>query len=87
MNLGVGRKQHRMRDGFNSAIQQTQPMVFADNHPNDSLQDKSKGLKQVIIERGLWRNQALDGRAFLLECATSYNCPGHNLFLNGGCCA
>ena len=37
MNLGVGGKQPRMRDGFNDAIQQTQPMVFPSDHPNDSL--------------------------------------------------
>ena len=46
MNLGVGGKQPRMRDGF-------QPMVFLDNHPNDSLRNKPKGLKQVLTERGL----------------------------------
>lgn len=72
----MGEKQAQMRDGFNDAIQQTQAMVFPDNHPNDSLQSKPKGLKQVLNERGLWRNRALDGRTFLLECPTSHNRPG-----------
>lgn len=87
MNLSVGGKQPRMRDGFNDAIQQIQPMVFPSDHPNDSLRDKPKGLKQVLTERGLWRNRAPDGRTFLLECPTSHNRPSCDPSLNGDCCA
>lgn len=87
MNLGVGGKQPRMRDRFNDAIQQTHPMVFPDNHPNDSVRDKPKGLKQVLIERALWRKRAPDARSFLLECPTSHNRPGCDSSLNGNCCA
>ena len=40
-------------------------MIFLDKHPNVLLQNKPKGLKQVLTERGLWRNRAPDSRAFL----------------------
>ena len=62
-------------------------MVFSDNHPNVLLRGKPKGLKQVLTERGLWRNRISDGRAFPLECPTSHNCPGCDPLLNGDCCA
>lgn len=87
MNLGVGGKQPRMRDGFDDPTQQAQSMVFAENHPNVLLRGKPKGLKQVLMERGLWRTQAPNGRAFLLECPTSHNRPGCDPSLNGNCCA
>ena len=45
MNLGVSRKQFRMKDRFNDAIQQMQPMVFLDNYPNNLVQNKPKRLK------------------------------------------
>ena len=30
-------------------------MVFSDSHPNPTLRGQSKGIKQVLIERDLWR--------------------------------
>ena len=87
MNLGVGGKQPRMREGFDNLTQQAQSMVFADDHPNILLRGKPKGLKQILMERGLWRTQAPDGRAFLLECPTSQSRPGCDPALNGNCCA
>ena len=87
MNLGVGGKQPCMRKDYNSAIQQPQSMIFPENHPEVLLRGKPKSLKQILIERGLWRNQASDGRAFLLECPTSHNRPGCDLSLKGNCCA
>ena len=56
MNLSVDEKQPQMRDRFNNITQQTQLMVFSDNHLDVSLQDKPKKLKQVLIKRSLWRN-------------------------------
>lgn len=87
MNLGVGGKQPQMRDGYNSVTQQSQSMVFPENHPEVLLRGKPKGLKQVLIERGLWRTRAPDGRAFLLECPTSHNRPSCDPLLHGDCCA
>ena len=52
MNLGPGGKQPLMRPGvFNG---QEQPMIFSADHPDESLRNKAKGMKQVLIERGLW---------------------------------
>jgi transposase len=52
MNLKSGGKQPLMRPGtFNG---QSQPMVFPDNHPIEELQGKAKGMRIVLIERGLW---------------------------------
>lgn len=89
MNLGMGGKQPRMKDGFNDLIQQIQPMVFPDDHPNVSLRGQPKGLKQVLTERGLWggRVPGSGNRSFLLECPTSQNRPGCDPSLNGDCCA
>ena len=53
MNLGPGGKQPILRNGFNHTTQEVQSMVFPDNHPNPSLRGKPKGIKQVLIERGL----------------------------------
>lgn len=52
MNLGSGGKQPIMRPGmFNG---QLQPMAFPDDHPNEALRGKAKGLRIVLTERGFW---------------------------------
>lgn len=48
MNLGTGRKQPRLRDGFNQATQEVQSMVFPEDHSNLVLQGQPKGIKQVL---------------------------------------
>ncbi len=53
MNLGPGEKQPILHNGFNHTTQEAQSIVFPDNHPNPSLRDKSKRIKQVLIEHGL----------------------------------
>lgn len=87
MNLGAEGKQPIMRDGYHGTIPQPQSMVFPEDHPEVLLCGKPKSLKQVLIERGLWRNRAPDGRTFLLECSTSHNRPGCDLLAEGNCCA
>ena len=67
MNLDVDAKQPRIRDEFNNAIQQTQPIVFPDNHSNNSVQNKPQRLKQILTERSLWRKRAPNDCSFLLE--------------------
>ncbi len=70
MNLRPGGKQARMRDGWfmrrgNEKV--TQSMVFPPDHlefPNEP-----KGMKQVLIERGLWDNR------LKMQCKT---CPGNS---------
>lgn len=71
-----------MRDEFNNAIQQMQPMIFPSYLPNDSLQAQPKRLQQVLIERGLQKNQTPDGRTFFLEYLSSHNHPCCHLLLN-----
>jgi hypothetical protein len=52
MNLNPGSKQPLMQPGiFNN---QEQPMVFSADHPDEALCRKAKGMKQILVERGLW---------------------------------
>ncbi len=53
MNLGTGEKQPILHNRFNHTTQEVQPMVFPDNHLNLSLRGKPKGIKQLLIKRGL----------------------------------
>ena len=56
MNLGPGGKQPVMREGFIHSKQCPQPMVFPEDYSDPALRGKPKGIKQVLLERGLWRN-------------------------------
>jgi len=52
MNLNPGGKQPLIRPGmFNK---QEQPMIFSADHPDEALRSKAKGMKQILVERGLW---------------------------------
>lgn len=42
-------------------------MVFTEDYPNIVLLCKPKILKQILMERSLWKNLALDSRAFFLD--------------------
>ncbi len=84
MNLGPGGKQLILCNGFNHMTQEVQSMVFSDDHPNPSLRGKPKGIKPVLIKRGLQKTQRVDGFVFLLECPTTRNRPGCDLTLAGG---
>jgi len=55
MNLEPGGKQAILRDGFIHAKQCPQSMVFPENYPDATLRGKAKGIRQVLIERELWR--------------------------------
>ena len=57
MNLRPGGKQAKMRNGWysNDGVNIIQTMIFPPDHP-DHL-DKPKGMKQVLVERGLWDNK------------------------------
>ena len=54
MNLRPGGKQARMRDGWfmQNGQKVVQPMVFPKDHRE--FPDQPKGMKQVLLERGLW---------------------------------
>jgi len=57
MNLGPGGQQALLRDTvFNG---QKQVMVFPDDHSDLTLRGKAKGMKLVLMERGLWREGLL----------------------------
>lgn len=53
---------------------QRQEMIFPEDHPNSTLRGEPKGMRQVLIERGLWR-QGLSGKC-------SKGCQGRT-----DCCA
>ena len=55
MNLNPGGKQACLRDGWyiHNGHKIVQPMVFPTNHP--SYPNAPKGMKYVLMERGLWR--------------------------------
>ena len=58
MNLRLGGKQARMRNGwyFNDVgMRVSQTMIFSPDHPDHP--DKPKGMKQVLVEWGLWNNK------------------------------
>jgi hypothetical protein len=58
MNLQPGGKQARLKDGWYLAADKTkivQPMVFPPDHPE--FPDMPKGMKQVLMERGLWKDK------------------------------
>ncbi len=87
MNLGTGGKQPILHNGFNHMTKKVQSIIFPDDHPNPSLRDKPKGIKQVLIEHCQWKTRRVNGFAFFLECSTIGNRPGCDPTLAGGCCA
>jgi len=66
MNLRPGGKQARLRDGWfqQNGKRVMQQMNFPANHPE--FPDMPKGMKQVLIERGLWKE------SLRMHCK---NCP------------
>ncbi|RIA80370.1 hypothetical protein C1645_838829 [Glomus cerebriforme] len=54
MNLNPGGEQPVMKDIVFETRNIAQSMVFSSDHPK--YPNKSKGIKQVLIERGLWHN-------------------------------
>ena len=67
MNLNPGEKQPIMKDTVFGLNNTSQSMVFPSNHPK--YPNQPKGIKQVLIERGLWYN------GLNLECEL---CKGKN---------
>ena len=57
MNLGSGGKQGLLKDTFFNG--QPQVMVFPPDHPDEELRGKPKGMKQVLLERGLWKENLI----------------------------
>lgn len=58
MNVSPGGKQARMRDGWYLDANENrviQAMIFPDNHPTNP--NEAKGMKQVLKERGLFRER------------------------------
>lgn len=51
---------------------QSQRMVFADDYPDEKLRGKPKGIKQVLIERGLWKDSLLK---ICLKCKDKIDNP------------
>ena len=59
MNLNPGGSVPKLRDGWFvcNGCRISQPMVFPIDHPTNP--DQPKGIKQVLTERGLWRQGML----------------------------
>src|ERR1700720_3006644 len=78
MNLNPGGAVPKLRDGWfmQDGCRITQPMVFPTDHPTLNA-GKPKGIKQVLLERGLWR-QGLN-----LECKKPKQCSVDSI----DCCA
>jgi len=57
MNFRPGGKQARLRDGWfnNGSTKIIQKMIFPPDHPE--FPNQPKGMKQVLVERGLWENR------------------------------
>jgi hypothetical protein len=87
MNLLPGGKQPLLRDGFDHNRGMPQRMIFDNDHPDYALRGKAKGIRQVLGERGLWRERRADGFRFLLLCPKTHDRPGCDPGLNGECCA
>lgn len=89
MSLGPGGKQPKMKDGWNYLLNKPQSMIYAEDYPIPHLRGQPKGLKQVLIERGLWTDTRPDGKRFLGMCPTSNGrkgCPVEGDMV-GKCCA
>ncbi|PPQ84825.1 hypothetical protein CVT24_013261, partial [Panaeolus cyanescens] len=77
MNLKPGGKQPRMRQGWyldKNGQRVMQDMVFPEDHPD--YPNEPKGVKQVLVERGLWK------AGLTLGCKDSASCSE-----GGSCCA
>ncbi|RIA79587.1 hypothetical protein C1645_840337 [Glomus cerebriforme] len=59
MNLNPGGKQPKMRRTYFGDERIQQDIVFSSDYHNPNLREQPKGLKQVLIERGLWPNEGL----------------------------
>ncbi|KAA8914313.1 hypothetical protein FN846DRAFT_758996, partial [Sphaerosporella brunnea] len=89
MQLAPGGKQPEMKEGFDYNRGLPQAMVYPDNYKDVFLRGKTKGLKVVLKERGLWPESGRNpfGNKFLLECPTTYSRSGCLPKEEGRCCA
>ena len=81
-----------MRPGWNPATAQIQPMVFPDDYEVEALRGKPKGMRQVLLEWGLWLQGGKHayGRRFLAVSSSSRGakgCDKEDDPLYGKCCA
>ena len=76
MNLMSGGKQPLLRNGWDYSSNRPQSMVFGDDHPDVKLRGKAKGIRQVLLERGLWRERSADGFKFRLIFPKTHDRPG-----------
>ena len=87
MNLGPGGKQPVLRDGWDHAQNLAHPMVFSQDYPDPKLRGQPEGIRQVLLERGLWQDHRKDGSKFLLSCPKGKKQFGCDPALNEECCA
>lgn len=85
MNLQPGGSQAAMRDGWfeKDGVNHTQPMSFPANHSNPKHAGKPKGMKQVLLERGLWISGM---NKECSKCTSSDNIEKHDMSRRD-CCA
>ena len=89
MNLAPGGKQALLRDGWDHTQNLPQPMVFGQDYSVEKLRGQPKGIRQVLLERGLWRERNKDGSKFFLICPNpkKKDQPRCDPTLKGDCCA
>ncbi|PKY58471.1 hypothetical protein RhiirA4_293251, partial [Rhizophagus irregularis] len=59
MNLNPGGKQPKIRRTYFGDENIQQDMIFPSDYRISNLRGQPKGLKQVLMERGLWPNEGL----------------------------
>lgn len=82
LNLNPGGKQPHLRDGFIHRLQIPQLMQFPLSYHDPKLAGKQKGIKQILIERGLWPASGLR-----LDCPPPTDRKSTRCRPEGGCCA
>lgn len=84
MNLGPGGKQPIMRSTTFFDIngqQKIQQMIFDENHPDATMRGQPKGIRRVLMERGLWRE------GLTLDCRMCKDKKSVEDLLRINCCA
>lgn len=85
MRLNSGGKQPKLRDGFDHRKGRPQSMNFPGDYEVENLRGLPKGIKQVLLERGLWSDVKEDGSRFVYRCPIKDQ--KSTCSPKGGCCA
>ena len=79
MNLKPGEKVPIMHDTVYNGI--TQSLIFSADYHIEELRGKPKGMQQILIERGLWRENPKLHKKCKEQC-TDNNCCATAILIN-----